>query len=215
MLRRTSLIALAAVLMSPAEIIDRIALKVGKRVITQSALLLEIRLTAFLNGESPDLSAPNKRKAADRMVDQALIRNEMDLSQYPMPDASETAPVLEQVKREHFPTENEYRAALVRYGISEAELKELLLRQIYTLRFIDTRFRPAVQTTEPEIREFYEKRFVPEWHNKSKGPVPSFDEAKTQVEQALIADRVDQLVETWLKEARARTHIEFMEKAFE
>jgi peptidyl-prolyl cis-trans isomerase SurA len=215
MLRRASLIALMAVLISPAEIIDRIAVKVGKRVITESALLLEIRLTAFLNGESADFSAANKRKAADRMVDQTLIRNEMDLSQYPMPGASETVPVLEQVKREHFPTESEYRAALARYGISEAEVQALLLRQIYTLRFIDTRFRPGVQTTEPEIREFYEKRFVPEWHNKSKGPVPSFDEAKTQVEQALIADRVDQLVETWLKEARARTHIEFMEKAFE
>src|SRR6476660_4088835 len=51
-----------------AEIIDRIAVVVGNRVITESEILREIRLTALLNDEPLDFSAVSKRKTADRLV---------------------------------------------------------------------------------------------------------------------------------------------------
>ena len=45
-----------------AEIIDRVAVVVGKRVITESEIVREIRLTAFLNGAPLDFSAASKRR---------------------------------------------------------------------------------------------------------------------------------------------------------
>jgi hypothetical protein len=214
MTRRVIAMLVAATFCSLAVIIDRIAVKVGKRVITESAILQEIRLTSFLNGERPDFSSTSMKKTADRMVDQLLFLNEMELSQYPPPQPSEVDTQLAKVKREHFPDETKYRAALASYGVTEEELKQFLQRQIYILGFIDARFRPGVQITEREMLEFYAKKFVPEWNNKSKAGPPNFGEVKSQIEQALTADRVNQLIEAWLKEARTRTRVEFMNGVF-
>ena len=65
--------------------IDRIAVVVGNQVITESEVILEARLTAFLNGQPLDLSAAPRRAAAERLVDQQLIRSEMQVGGYPMP----------------------------------------------------------------------------------------------------------------------------------
>src|SRR5262249_6222723 len=69
-----------------AEIIDRVAVVVGNGVITESEILREVRLTAFLNGAPVDFSAASKRKTAERLVEQRLIRNDMDSSLYPLPN---------------------------------------------------------------------------------------------------------------------------------
>ncbi len=67
------------------EVIDRIAVSVGYQAITESEIELAIRITSFINGDKPDLSPQSRRKAAERLADQMLIRNEMKLSRYPMP----------------------------------------------------------------------------------------------------------------------------------
>src|SRR5436309_13062632 len=68
-----------------AEIIDRVAVVVGNRVITESEILREIRLTAFLNGAALDFSAASRRRTAERLVEQRLIRNEIESSRFPEP----------------------------------------------------------------------------------------------------------------------------------
>jgi len=60
------------------EIIDRIAISVGKHVITTSNLDREIRVNAFLNESPPDFSPAGKRATAGRMVEQALVRDELE-----------------------------------------------------------------------------------------------------------------------------------------
>jgi hypothetical protein len=58
-----------------SEIIDRIAVSVEDSVITESELRKEIRVMAFLDETEPDLSGANKRKAAERLIDQYLMRH--------------------------------------------------------------------------------------------------------------------------------------------
>jgi len=65
-----------------AEIIDRIAVTVDARVITQSELLRQICLVAFQNGEKPDYSKEHKREIAGKLVEQILIRREIEQSRY-------------------------------------------------------------------------------------------------------------------------------------
>ena len=59
-----------------AEIIDRVAVSVGNQVITEDQIGEEIRVTAFLNHETPDLSPAQKRRAAERLIEQALVRRD-------------------------------------------------------------------------------------------------------------------------------------------
>ena len=45
---------------APAEILDRIAIAVGDRVITERQIVHEIRVAAFLNRETPEISSRNE-----------------------------------------------------------------------------------------------------------------------------------------------------------
>ena len=64
-------------------ILDRIAVTVGKQVITESDVIRDVRVAAFLDQKPVDLSGAEKRKAADRLVDQYLILQEAAFSRDP------------------------------------------------------------------------------------------------------------------------------------
>lgn len=191
-----------------AEVIDRIAVTVGNQVITESDLLREIRVMAFLNHAQPDFSEAGKRKTAARMVDQRLVRRELELSRYPVPDAAEVTPVLKKFIEENYPAKGEYAEALAKAGITEAEVREQILWQLTLLRFIDVRFRPGVQVSDEEVREAFDKVA------KSAPASISFDDVRDKLESRLIEEKVDRDLETWLTEARKRTGVEYREEVF-
>lgn len=214
MLRTACLLGLLAWAVTRAEIIDRIAATVGGQVITTSDIALEIRLTAFLNGEEPDFSERSRRETTERLVERTLIRREMELSRYPMPQPAEAGPMLAELKKERFAAEQRYREALEKYEITEEQLLQQLLKQLATLRFIELRFRPGIHILDPELREYYENRLLVEWENKSRNAAPAFEEVRQNIEEILINEKVDQLLDDWLKQTRARIRVQFREEAF-
>jgi peptidyl-prolyl cis-trans isomerase SurA len=197
------------------ETIDRIAVSVGNRVITVSDVERQLRLSAFLSGAKPDLSAEARRKAAETMVDQRLVSRELETAHYPEPDAADLDAAFREFKSEHFASDAAYRRALAEYGIGEADVKEQLLRQRRLLSFIGVRFRPAVQVSEEEIREYFEKTVLPAAKAANPGATFTLDEFRDRILAKLTGDRVDQQVETWLAEARSRAEIVFHEEAFQ
>src|SRR3984885_14331955 len=98
-----------------AEIIDRIVITVGNQVITQSQIDDEIRVTAFLNRDKLDLTPDAKKQAASRLIEQALIKREMDLSRYPLPELSDAGESLQTLKA-MYSTETEFQDGLQAYG---------------------------------------------------------------------------------------------------
>lgn len=214
MRRRFSICVLAVALFAAhAELVDRIAVSVGNRVITQSDLEREIRITALLNGEKPDFSAANKREAAERMVDQTLVRNELEASQYLLPSAAETGAALKEEKS-RFPDEAAYRRALASYGVSEEDLKARLLWQLTLVRFIQVRFRPGIQIGDDEIRKYFNEHLRSIFMQAHPGQTPSIDDYRDSVEQTLIGQSANDQVEQWLKEARKRTRIHYHDEVF-
>jgi len=198
-----------------AEIIDHVAATVGARAITQSDVLKEIRLSAFLNRTKPDFGLASRRAAAERLVERALAEIEMEIGQYPAPDHSEVAAQFAAVRKQHSPNQDAWIKALAGYGIREEDLGLHLLRQVALLRFIDARFGPGAQVLEEDSSAYYQGRFTKEWENKTKEPRPAFDEVRAGIEEVVRAQRVDALLDQWLKEARGRTRIEFKPEAFQ
>jgi hypothetical protein len=198
----------------PAEIIDQIAVTLDQGVITSSQIAEESRVTAFLNGEKPDLGPANRRRTADRLIEQTLVLREMDLTRYPQPSAAEVQEALKQVKS-HFTGEEGFQRELAAHTLTAKQLEDALLRQITLLRFIDLRFRPEIQIQENDVLEYYDKVFVPAARDKGIAPVPSFEAARAQCEEALTAQLVDKRVDAWLKDARARARISYAEDAFQ
>jgi hypothetical protein len=191
-----------------AEIIDRVAVTVDKRVITESEIMRQIRITSFLNNEQPDFSASNKRATADRLVEQVLIRRELETTRYSTPPPPAATPEYDEMKR-RFKDDAAYKQALARYGITDADVREALEWQTTLLDFIEQRFRPGIQIPESEIRDYYEQQ-----HTANPGKLPDFKEAREDIEKILSAQRVDNALDRWLGQARTQSRIRYTQEVF-
>jgi hypothetical protein len=191
-----------------AEIIDRVAVTVDKRVITESEIVRQIRITAFLNNEQPDFSASSKRVTADRLVEQVLIRRELESTRYSAPAPAATTGY-DEIKR-RFKDDAGYDQALKRYGITDADVREALEWQATLLDFIEQRFRPGIQIPESEIRDYYDQHI-----SVNPGKLPDFEDAREDIEKILSAQRVDNAVDRWLGQARTQSRIRYTQEVFQ
>jgi len=198
-----------------AEIIDRIAASVASSVITTSDVDRAIRVTAFQNGVDPDFHAANRRETAERLVEQKLIRREMELSRYPLPDPSEAGPLIEQLRMSRYKSDPEFQQALAVSGVTEQEVRGALLWELTLLRFIEVRFRPAVQVSDQDLQDYFEKVVRPAAEAAHPGQLVALEDYRDQMEETLAGQRADQEVSNWLKEARKRNEIVVHEEAFQ
>ena len=176
-----------------------------------SEIDLQIRVAAFLNGEKPDFNAASKRSAGERLVDQRLIQREMELSRYPGPADDEINAMFEQVKKEQASGDADFERKLAEYGITAADLREQLRKQIMLLRFIDVRFKAGIQVSDSQIRDYFEKQVKP----AHPGGAISIDDYREEIEEALLAQLANEQADAWLKDARKRTEIEYHEEALQ
>jgi hypothetical protein len=198
-----------------AEIIDRIAVSVAGSVITASEVDQAIRVTAFQNGAAPDFRTASRRDTAQRLVDQRLVRREMELSRYPQPEPSEAGPLLDQLRASRYKSDGDFQKALKGYGVTEQDLRDALLWELTLVRFIEVRFRPAIQVSSQELEAYFEKVVRPAAQAAHPGQPVILDDYRNRIEEELAGQRADQEVDKWLKEARKRTEIEVHEEAFQ
>jgi hypothetical protein len=196
-------------LLLSAEIIDRIVVTVGNQVITQSQVDEEIRVTAFLNRDKLDLSADAKKEAASRLIEQALIKREMDLSRYPLPELSDASESLKTLKA-MYPSEAQFQDALESYGITSDDLTHRLWWQLTLLRFIDYRFRPGIQIPTSDVQAYYRQQ-VSQWEQKGTKPIPTLEESRDQIEEILTQKRIDKALDQWIKDTRSQVTITYLD----
>ncbi len=195
-----------------AEVLDRVAVTIGNRVITQSDIAEEIRMSAFLNNEPPSFTGKAKREAADRLLEQMLVRREMELGRYSEGSPAEAAAMLEKLEKTRAHSQGEFDRALKTAGITKQQLQEHLLWGLRLATFVDLRFRPAVQVSREDVETYYKDKVLPD---TKTGKKPDLAEMRQQIRQALSADRADQQMDAWLKDARTRAHVEIHKAAFE
>jgi hypothetical protein len=209
----TPAIFLLLPLLARSEVLDRIAVSIGSQVITESELIRELRVDAFLDRKPVELSPEAKRKAAERLVDQILILQEAEESHVTLASEEDDAKMVEEEKSK-FASENEYHAALAKYQISEKDLSEHLLDGLRELRFTDLRFRPLVQLSDGDVRAYYNK-LASGWRNAGRASIPTFEESRAQVEQLLIEQRTMAALDQWLETTRASRQIRYREDVFQ
>lgn len=198
-----------------AELIDRVAVSVGSTVITESELLEHLRIRALLEGIPLRLDGESKRDAADRLIQQALIRREIETTRYTVPEAALAQPLLASFKLSRFQDNaGEYQAALKIAQVTEGEVQASFLWQLTVLRFIEFRFRPGIQIAAEDIRDYYEKKFLPDWRSRSKEPPPSAEDAASAVEEILLQERIDNQLDRWISLTRTQVSIRYREEVF-
>jgi hypothetical protein len=143
-----------------AVIVDRIAVVVNDRVVKDSDISRDIRVTDFLNGDQLDFSEGARKKAGQRLIDQQLIRREVKVGGYSNATPEEVGKFLESIIKQRFhDSQSEYQAALKNYALTDEQLRAQLTWQITVLHFIEQRFRPAVLGSDADVEQRVNEAF--------------------------------------------------------
>jgi hypothetical protein len=214
-MRARILFLMTAIAVQPAlrsEILDRIAVTVAKQVITEGDVIRDLRVSAFLDQKPVNLSGPEKRKSADRLVDQLLILQEIGFSRLKI-DAEEDVAHMRAQALLQFGGESGYQAALVRYGITETDVADQLMNGARALRFTDLRFRPEVEVTDDDLRDAY-KKLTDDARKGGETNIPSFESLRDNLEQFVTKDHTAQALDRWLGAQRTQTQILYRDQVF-
>jgi len=125
-------------------LIDQIAIVVDQSIIKDSDIERDIRVTEFLNQEPLHPNLAERKKAANKLIDQTFIREGIRDGDYPWATANQANDQLESLIKKRYPSRAAYQRALVTYGLDEADLREQFRWQLTVLQFIDARFAPSV-----------------------------------------------------------------------
>lgn len=202
--------ALRAMPLAHGETLDRIAVTVGRHVISEHDIVQDIRLSAFIDSKQPVFSPEQKRKAADRLIDQYLVLQDAALTRTPLPADADVATMLAPIKA-RFASDEEYRSALLQARITDAELSAHLLAGLRMLRYTDLRFRPEVEITEGALRAYYDKLTASAGNSS---PRPSFEASRDDIEKLLTEQQTMLALDRWLSMARGERAIVYHEAAF-
>lgn len=207
------LIAGLMVMQLHSELLDKLAITVGRQVITELQLDEEIRVTDFLNKEPIVRDRAARRAAAGRLVQQLLIKREMDMSRYPLPTGEDVNKFFAGLVQQ-FGGEEAFAAALKSYDLTADTLKAHLALQLTTLRFVEYRFQPVVDISNAEIENAYQRE-IQNWGVTHSTPPPPLKDARASIVKALNSQRVDYALNEWLEEARKRVDIHYLDKSLE
>lgn len=201
---------LGAASVARGETLDRIAVTVGQHVISEQDVLQDIRVSAFIDTRQPAISAEQKRKAADRLIDQYLVLQDAALTRTPMPSAADVTAMLAPIKA-RYGSDQEYRSALAQARVTDAELTDHLLAGLRMLRYTDLRFRPEVEISEDALHAYYDKLTASAGTTSNR---PTFEASRNDIEKLLTEQQTMQALDRWLSAARGETAIVFREAAF-
>lgn len=200
------LLLLFAPFARPAVLLDRIAVIVGRTPILDSDITTDIRVTAFLNRTPLDFSPASRKQSAGRLIDQVIIRQQIQLGGFPIATRAETDSFLTSIEHSRAASVSQFRSALSSYGISEPVLRDRLHWQLTILRFIDAMFRPQVVVSETDIENFYES-------HRAALSFKSIAQVRPAIVETITGERINTLFDAWLETNRKSARIVFLESA--
>jgi hypothetical protein len=196
-----ALLALAASSVRSQELLDQITARVEGDVILLSEVRTLSRYQMLVDGKSESDAA-----ILDRLIDQWIVRNEADTARFPHPADVEIAHGVEHLETS-FASPEEYQARKRQSALSDKEIQRMVAGQLYLSNYLDSRFRPAVQVDAKQVEDFYQQAVVPRAKARNQTP-PPLDASREYIQEALVQRGINKQAEVWLKESRARLHVE-------
>lgn len=196
-----ALLALAALCAQAQELLDQIAARVESDIILRSEVRTLSHYQLLVDGKSESDAA-----ILDRLIDQWIVRNEADTARFPHPSDAEITHGIEHLQAS-FASPEEYQARKKQSGLSDKEIQRMIAEQLYLSNYLDSRFRPAVQVSAKQVEDFYQEAVIPRAKARNQSP-PPLDASREYIQEALVQRGINDQADIWLKESRARLHVE-------
>lgn len=192
-----------------AVLIDRTIAVVGQRVITAREVTRQLRLQAFYERQPVDDSPEARRTALDQLIERRLIQSEMRLASFSS-DKARAAAEMEGLRKSDFGGGMTFEQALIRYDLREKDVEEFVSELVDVMRFIEFRFRTGMQITPEEVQQYYNRSYLPDMKRIGEEPEP-LEKIQGNLEERIAQQRVDSLLDKWLRELRASTRVVMLE----
>ena len=182
------------------KVVDRIVARVEEEIILQSDVEQLARYQMLVDGK-----AENDAAILDRLIDQWIVRKEAEASRFPAASDVDVERGMQRLMRS-FAKPEDFEAQRAKAGLSEIDVRQIVVAQTYLSNYLDSRFRPTVQVEEQAIKDFYEQAVIPRAKARGQEP-PSFEAARDVIQEVLIQKGIDEQADKWLKESRDRLSI--------
>jgi len=188
---------------SSARIIDGVAARIEDDIITESEVRELAAFQLLVDGR-----AKPRPELIRELADQWIAGGEARVANYPQPSEEDVKRVFEQLVAK-FPSPEEFKKRATDAGLTEADVRRLLARQLYLSRFLDYRFRAAAQVDQKQIEAYYDNELVPQLESQGQ-PVPSLEDVQDAIQEVLVQRAINDRATAWLDETRARLKIDLM-----
>jgi hypothetical protein len=195
------LILLAAGCLCAAETVDRIVARVEGDII----LLSEVRELAAYQQLVDGRSQPQD-ELIGALIEQWVVHSEAEESRYPSPPAADIDAEMSRIQGT-FPNPQAYRDRLAAAGLTPQGLRRIVEQQFYLERYLDYKFRPAVQIGDEAIAKYYQDELTPTLRARGQMP-PPLDDVRESIREVLVQRGINERANGWFEETKSRLQVE-------
>ena len=185
----------------PQELLDRIVARVENDIILLSDVRALSHYQLLVDGKSE-----SDAQILERLLDQWIVRSEAENAHFPHPAQADISRGIERL-RDSFASTEEYEARKKQAVLSDGDIHNMVSTQLYLSNYLDSRFRSAVQVDPKQIEIFYQEAIVSRAKARNQEP-PSLEASRDSIQEALIQRGINEQADRWLKESRARLHVD-------
>jgi hypothetical protein len=196
--------------------LDRVVAIVNGDLILETDVDAEQRFAAFQPFSEP--KAESRDDLIERLIDRALIRQQMALQpQPPITDADVDAELnllrkdIPKCAAYHCETQAGWEKFVEDQGFTLQELEDRWRLRMEVLRFIEERFRAGIvdTITQAQIDDYYKQTMLP-MYRKENAPPPPETVVADRIQEILLQQRVDKLLDDWLTALRAQGSVRIL-----
>jgi hypothetical protein len=180
--------------------IDSIAARIGNDVLTESEVRELQDYQKLVEGQAQD-----RAKVVGELVDQWIVETDALATKFPLPTAADVTQEFQTLLKQ-FPSRSGFEARLAQIGMTQDEVRQVIQRQLYYIRFLDYKFHAATQVTSQQIQSYYQQELGPQLQKRGLA-VPPLSQVEAQIRQLLTQEEINEKAAQWLEEAKARLRI--------
>ncbi len=199
------LLLAAAAALGQSVLVDRVAASVNDTAIPESAVRRALVLApiALEAGESAEAY---RARVLDALIDQYLQYEDAERFGPAPPDAAAIEAAMASVRKRLASEGKDPEAEFARAGMTVADVRASVERQLVVQRYLQERFRPVAIADEDRARSEYEESYVPE--RRAAGlPVPPYEQVAEEMRTRSQQRSFDEEVAKWLAELRDKAKI--------
>ncbi len=200
-------------------VLDHVVAVINGSVILQSDVDEEMAYSV-LQPLSVNEASNTPQKALQRLIDRALILQQMETSQ------AVAAPTPEELQRSltqlrglipdcaqyQCVTDAGWHAFLRARGLTEKEVEARWRERLMILSFIQSRFGAGVRISPAEIADYYKTTLLPRFNGKMKPP--ALEAVSGRVGEILLQQRVSSLLLDWLQSLKSEGSVSILDPAY-